>query len=172
MGMNNTLAEIVSSRKHDTHTLPQTGTVSEAIEKMSNRNIGALVILGEDGGISGIFSERDLLNRVAAKNLDYGSTALSEVMTENPICVDVSMTVEEALRKVTDKRIRHLPLVADGKLTGLISSRDLTAWSVDAQKAEIEGLSQKLTSAAAKNKALVALIVGLVVLVTIGILTG
>ena len=98
MGMKNTLAEIVSSRKNDTHTLPQNSTVSEAIEKMSNRNIGALVILGDDGGVAGIFSERDLLNRVAAKNLDFGSTALSEVMTENPVCVDLSMTVEEAMR--------------------------------------------------------------------------
>ena len=172
MGMKNTLAEIVSAKKKDTHTLSQNSMVSEAIEKMSNRNIGALVILGDDGGVSGIFSERDLMNRVVAKNLDPGTTPLSQVMTENPVCVELSMTVEQAMREVTNKRIRHLPLVTDGKLQGLISSRDLTAWSVDAQKAEIDGLTQKLTSAAAKNKALVALIVGLVILVTIGILSS
>jgi signal-transduction protein with cAMP-binding, CBS, and nucleotidyltransferase domain len=172
MSMKSTLAEIVSAKNKDTHTLSQTNLVSEAIEKMSNRNIGALVILGDDGGVSGIFSERDLLNRVAAKGLDPASTALADVMTPDPICVDTSMTVEDAMHEVTDKRIRHLPLVSEGKMQGLISSRDLTAWAVTAQKSEIEGLRTKLASGAAKNKALIALIAGLAILVLIGVLSN
>ena len=172
MGMNNTLAEVVSTKNKDTHTLTQSNFISAAIEKMSARNIGALVILGDNDSVVGIFSERDLLKRVAAKGLDFGSTPLSEVMTPDPVCVDTSMTVEQAMREITDNQIRHLPLVSSGKLLGLISSRDLTAWAIKAQKAEIEGLSQKLTSAAAKNKALVALIGGVILLVIIGILTS
>lgn len=172
MSMNNTLAEIVSAKNKDTHTLSRNSTVSEAIAKMTDRNIGALVILDDDNGVAGIFSERDLLKRVASKGLDFGATPLSDVMTPDPICVETSMTVEQAMRQITDKQIRHLPLVSGGNLQGLISSRDLTAWAIKAQKAEIEGLSQKLTSAAAKNKALLALIAGFVLLAVIGFLTG
>ena len=170
MRMSSTLAEVVSANTKDTHTLSPNNLVSEAVEKMSNRHIGALVILSDDGGVAGIFSERDLLNHMAAAGSDPGSTVLSDVMTHNPVCVDTSMTVAEAMHQVTEKRIRHLPLVSEGKLQGLISSGDLTAWTVYAQQAEIKGLSQKLASAAAKNRALVALVAGVVILVVIGVL--
>ena len=172
MRMQNTLAEIVSAKSPETHTLTPDDLVSDAIDKMSNRNIGALVIISEDKSVVGIFSERDLLNRVLVPGLDPKTTRISEVMTGEPICVETSMSVEEAMHKVTEKRIRHLPLVSAGKLQGLISSGDLTAWAVSAQKAEIDGLSQKLASAAAKNKALVFLVIGFCVLVAIGVLTN
>lgn len=171
MGMQNTLAEIVSAKSPEVHTLTPDSLVSDAIEKMKSRNIGALVILGTDKAVIGIFSERDLLNRVVGPGLDPKTTKLSDVMTAEPICVETSMTVEEAMQKVTEKRIRHLPLVSAGKLQGLISSRDLTAWAVIAQKAEIDGMRQKLASAAAKNRALIVLVIGFCVLVAIGIIT-
>ena len=127
---------------------------------MKNRNIGALVVQDDKGAVVGMFSERDLVTRVVGEGLDVKMTKVSEVMTPDPQCVDATMTVEEAMRKVTEERIRHLPLVTGDKLEGLISSGDLTAWALSAQKAEIEGLSQKLGTSATKNKALIALIIG------------
>ena len=171
MSMTNTLAEIISAKNKETHTLNQNKSVFEAIENMSSRNIGALVILDDDENLVGIFSERDLLKRVAAQELDAKTTKISEVMTPEPICVDTSMTVQEAMHKVTEKQIRHLPLISGGKLRALISNRDLTAWVANAQKTEIDGLSQKLISVAAKDKALVIFFTVFVVLVVISVLT-
>ena len=81
------------------------------------------------------------------------------------------MTVEEAMRKVTAERIRHLPLVTAGKLEGLVSSGDLMAWAMAAQEVEIAGLSHQLRTAVTKNKALIALIIGFSILAIVGILT-
>ena len=171
MGMKNTLKEIHSNRNQEIHTLSQNHLVSDAVEKMKSRNIGAVVILGDDNNVAGIFSERDLLNRVVASGLDPKTTKISEVMTSDPICVNTSMTVEEAMQKVTEKQIRHLPLVSsDGKLQGLIANRDLTAWVVKTQVSEIDGLNQKVASAEAKNKAIVATVIGLGVLLAIYVL--
>ena len=172
MSMNSTLAELISAKNQETHTLPQSSSISNAIEKMAKHNIGALVITDDDENVAGVFSERDLLNRVVGAGLDTKTTPLSKVMTPEPICVETSTTVEQAMQQVTDKRIRHLPLVSGGQLQGLISSGDLTAWVVHAQKAEIEGLTEKLKSAAIKNKALIALVVGFCVLVVVGVITG
>ncbi|MFC1664758.1 CBS domain-containing protein [Pseudomonadota bacterium] len=167
MSMKNTLKEIHSNKNPDIHTLSPNHSVSDAVDKMKNRSIGALVILGNDNSVDGIFSERDLLNRVIGSDLDPKTTKISEVMTPSPICVDTSMTVEEAMRMVTDKRIRHLPLVSDGKLQGLISSRDLTAWVANTQESEIDELNKKLISAEAKNKGMIATVIGVCVLLVI-----
>ena len=105
MGLKNTLAEVVSTNIKKAHVLSQNKLVSDAIENMRSRSIGALVILGDDEKVVGIFSERDLLNRVAAPGLDAGRTKISDVMTPEPVCIDTSMTVEEAIQLVTNKHI-------------------------------------------------------------------
>ena len=170
MGLKNTLAEVVSTNIKKAHVLSQNKLVSDAIENMRSRSIGALVILGDDENVTGIFSERDLLNRVAAPGLDAGTTKISDVMTPEPVCVDTSTTVEEAIQIVTNKHIRHLPLVSAGKLQGLISSADLSEWVVNAQQIEIDGLRQKLIAQSAKSKATIALVIGFSLLVVISIL--
>jgi CBS domain-containing protein len=92
-------------------------------------------------------------------------------MTKDPDCVSPEMSVIDAMRMVNEKRFRHLPLVKDGKLVGLVSSGDLTRWIVDEQKAEINDLSQNAKSLASKNKALIALVGAFAVLIVVGILT-
>ena len=98
-----------------------------------------------------------------------GSTPLSKVMTKDPECVAPDMTVIDAMRMVNEKGFRHLPLVSDGKLVGMVSSRDLNRWAVAKQKAEIAGLSKSVSSLASKNKALIALVGAFAVLIVAGI---
>lgn len=166
------LRTVADSKHEDVQTISPTDTVAVAVKKMTASGIGALVVLGDDNRIAGIFSERDVLNRVVAKDRDPNTTSVAEVMTPDPVCVEASTTVEEAMRKVTEQRIRHLPLVVGDKLENMISSGDLTAWMVKAQQAEIESVSAKLGAAVTKNKATIVIVVIFVVLAIIGMLTS
>lgn len=172
MNMRSPLRAVADSKHEGIQTVWPSDLVSDAIGTMKARNIGAVIVLDDDDELAGIFTERDLLTRVAGEGLDSKVTRVSEVMTPDPQCVEASTTVEEAMRMVTEQRIRHLPLVTGRRVEGLISSGDLTAWVVTAQKAEIEGLSQKLGTALTKNKILVALTIGFVIIAIVAVLTS
>ncbi len=167
-----TLRTVADSKHQEVQTTSPTDTVAVAVKKMTDRGIGALVVMGEDRRIAGIFSERDVLNRIVAENRDPNTTNVAEVMTPDPICVEASTTIEEAMRKISELRIRHLPLVSGEKLVNMISSGDLTAWIVKAQRAEIQSVSDKLAIALTKNKVTIVLAVIFVVLAIVGMLTS
>ena len=114
-------------------------TVTDSVRKMHSENIGALLIM-EDEKLTGIFTERDALNKVLAAGIDPNSTNVSAVMTENPFCIDHSTTIEEAMSIVTNRRIRHLPILHNGELVGIVSSGDLTHWLVQDREGEIREL--------------------------------
>lgn len=99
-------------------------TVLEAARFMMEHSIGALPVL-RDGELVGIFSERDVMNRVVAAGRMPGTTKVSEVMTANPRGVDVSESVEECLFLMKEFGFRHLPIVSGKQLKGLVSLRDL-----------------------------------------------
>jgi CBS domain-containing protein len=92
---------------------------------MNKERVGALIIM-KDETLLGIFTERDLLNRVIVTKIDLATTPIHEVMTKDLVVVKSSLTVNRAMRVVTEKRLRHLPVVEDGKLLGMVSSGDLT----------------------------------------------
>ncbi len=130
------------------------------------------MVLGNDSRIAGIISERDILNRIVAENRDPNTTTVEDVMTPDPVCVEASTTVEDAMRKISEKRIRHLPLVVGDKLVNMISSGDLTAWMVKSQRVEIQSVSDKLRVTVTRNKVIIVLAVIFVVLAVIGMLTS
>ncbi|MEB2837268.1 MAG: CBS domain-containing protein [Desulfurococcales archaeon] len=109
-------------------TMPPTATVEEAVKLMAERDIGSILVVDESGRLAGIFTERDAVKRVLAQGRDPRSTRLSEVMTPNPITIDVDSPVEDAVRLMERKRIRHLPVVdREGRLVGIVSLRDIEA---------------------------------------------
>ncbi len=114
-------------------------TVTESVRQMHSENIGALLVM-EDDKLTGIFTERDALTKVLAAGIDPNSTKVSAVMTEDPFCIDPSTTIEEAMSIVTHRRIRHLPILHNGKLVGIVSSGDLTHWLVQDREGEIREL--------------------------------
>ncbi len=142
--MKTQLNEILADKDPDIHTVGPDIRVSDAVRDMNYNNIGALIVL-ERGRIVGIFTERDVLVRVVAADLDPVTTAVKDVMTENPDCVTTTMTVEEAMLLITENRFRHLPVVQNGQLCGLISSGDLTRWVVRNQKHQIDDLNSYIT---------------------------
>lgn len=103
--------------------LPAGASVREAARQMAERNVGAaLVVKGE--GLEGIFTERDLLNRVVARGLDIDKTSLTQVMTSNPATITSDSSAMAALRRMHDGGFRHLPVVDDGRIVAIVSLRD------------------------------------------------
>lgn len=129
---------LVESRRPVASVRPDT-TVTECVRLMNSENIGAVLVM-EDDNLVGMFTERDALNKVLADGIDPINTIVSEVMTKDPYCVDPSTTVEEAMSIVTHRRVRHLPILHNGEVVGMISSGDLTHWLVEDQVGEIRDL--------------------------------
>lgn len=123
--------DIVSQQKIE--LLPAATTVRDAARNMAERHIGA-VLIGEGGRLSGIFTERDLLIRVVARGLDPDRTRLKDVMTPNPDTVEPDDWATVALERMRTSGYRHVPVVEDGVVVGIVSLRDLYA----AAKRELE----------------------------------
>jgi CBS domain-containing protein len=111
-------------------------SVRESVRLMAERHIGAVVVMKE-GRLAGIFTERDMLNRVAAEGRNPDTTLLSDVMTRDPRTIEDSARSIEALRAMQNGGFRHLPVTRRGKLAGILSLRDFA--SVELAEIEREG---------------------------------
>ncbi|MFZ0310143.1 MAG: CBS domain-containing protein [Candidatus Sulfotelmatobacter sp.] len=134
-----TLRDIVKDRK--VYSIDAGRTVLDAARYMMEHNIGALPVL-RNGELAGIFSERDVMNRVVAVGRTPGHTAVSEVMTANPRAVGLDETVEECLFIMHEFGFRHLCIVEGKDLRGLISLRDILVY----QAGEIQRQSRRAAS--------------------------
>ena len=115
-------------------SLSPSATVREAARIMTERHIGA-VLIATDGRLQGIFTERDILTRIVARGLDPDETVLGSVMTPNPDTVGPDDMALHALQRMAERGYRHLPVVSDGRLVGIVSIRDLYA-AVNSELAE------------------------------------
>src|ERR1700732_4045427 len=125
--------DIVKDRR--VYSIDADGTVLEAARFMMEHSIGALPVL-RDGNVVGIFSERDIMNRVVALGRMPGTTKISEVMTANPKAVSVDETIENCLYLMREFGFRHLPIVDGKELKGLVSSRDILLRYISQKEAE------------------------------------
>ncbi len=171
MNLNTTLRAVIDAKREEIHVVDADATVYDAAVSMRGRGIGALVVLGRDSAVAGILSERDVLNRVVAEGCDPRSTRVADVMTADPHCVEAMTTVGDAMRLVSDKHVRHLPMTTGGKLEGMVSSGDLMAWLVSAQEVELADLGSRLRAASTRSKVLVGLMIVFAVLVLAAVLT-
>jgi CBS domain-containing protein len=133
------LSSMLDQRRRPINSVNPDTSITESVRLMNDQNIGALLVM-EDEKLTGIFTERDALTKVLAAGIDPISTKVSEVMTKDPFCVDPSTTIEEAMSIVTNRRIRHLPILHNGELVGIVSSGDLTHWLVEDRESEIREL--------------------------------
>jgi len=125
--MHTTLDVLILSKGSNVVSAMPKDSVFECVLKMLNARIGGLLIL-QHGQIVGIFTERELLVNVVANKLDPETTLVAEVMNKIVICVEPTTTTEEAMAIMTEKRVRHLPVIQDSMLLGLISIGDVTKW--------------------------------------------
>ena len=115
-------------------------TVYAAIEKMSEKNVGALPVIDELERLAGIVSERDYTRKVILKGKSSHTTLVEQIMTGDPVTISPSDSVAMAMRTMTEKKIRHLPVVEDNNITGIVTIGDLVKWTISAQGAMIDQL--------------------------------
>ncbi|WP_219268375.1 CBS domain-containing protein [Pseudomonas sp. Xaverov 259] len=139
-----TVAQVLKAKdqkNQDVHTIQWDHTVFEALVRMSEKNVGALPVVKE-GSVVGIISERDYARKLILKGLSSVKTRVDEVMSSPVITVDTHKSVEECMNIMTDSHLRHLPVVEDGKLLGLLSIGDLVKEAIAEQADLIKQLEQ------------------------------
>ncbi len=142
--MRDTLASVLANKGTAVHHVAPEATVLDAVEQMNQARIGALLVC-VSGELVGIFTERDVLCRVVGERRDPEATKVVDVMTSEVATVRSSTRIEEAMAVISEKRIRHLPVVDDGDLKGVVSSGDLTRSVSRNQEGHIQHLMDFIT---------------------------
>ncbi|MCI4590711.1 CBS domain-containing protein [Sphingobium sp. BYY-5] len=141
-----TIAAILQGKGRDVIHVKPTDSVLSAVQLLAEKRIGCVPVV-EDGAVLGIFSERDLLYRVASDGAAALNHTVGEVMTAPAITIDDRTPILHGLSLMTKRRIRHLPVVIDGKLTGLISIGDLVKFRIDTIESEAASLRDYIQTA-------------------------
>jgi len=138
----------VSSLLHDKSpavwSVPPSATVFEAIKLMAAQNIGALPVL-EEGRLVGIFTERDYTRKVALHGKSSKETQVREIIAAEVVSVTPEHSVADCMRMMTEHRVRHLPVLQNSELVGIISIGDLVNWTISTQEATIAQMEQYIS---------------------------
>jgi len=142
--MNTPISTLLEHKGGAVHSVNVTATVAEAVREMVRHKVGSVLVM--DGAkLAGIFTERDVLRRVVGEELDPQATPVTQVMTANVLVAGPAATVQQMMELFTEKRCRHMPVMQDGKLLGMISIGDVSRWVANAHRAEAESLRQYIT---------------------------
>jgi CBS domain-containing protein len=141
MKLVDSIESVLRLKGHHIWSVAPTATVFEAIRMMSDRGVGALLVMSE-GRLDGIVSERDYARKVILKDRSSKQTQVSEIMTTTVITVTPQATVEECMRLITEYRVRHLPVLEADKVVGLVSIGDLVNWIITAHEETIGHLER------------------------------
>lgn len=136
-----TVRQILDAKGHDVSTIGPDDTVFDAIRKMADENIGSLVVMDE-GKIAGIITERHYARNVILKGKASPKTLVKDIMSTRVVCAWPDQSVEECMAVLTDKAVRHLPVLENKHLVGLVSIGDLVKSIIGDQKFIIEQLEQ------------------------------
>jgi CBS domain-containing protein len=135
---------ILENKGRAVFSVEPTVMVLEAIELMCEKNIGGLLIV-EKGKLAGIFTERDYARKLILKGKSSKDTPIGELMTPNPFTVTPDSSIDDCMKLMTGKFIRHLPVMEDGELIGMISIGDVVRHVINEQKDIIEHLEHYIT---------------------------
>ena len=135
-----TVRDLLEDKGHDVHTVPESCTVFDAIRLMDERNVGAVIVVGADGRMTGILSERDYARKVILRDRSSRATPVTDIMTREVVIVRPESTVEEAMAIMTRQRCRHLPVIENGEICGLISIGDVVRALIHEQEFVIDQL--------------------------------
>lgn len=134
-----TIARLLERRSSQTITCDARSTVEQAIDLLATHRIGALPVI-DNGELVGLFSERDVIYRLHERGPSMLGLSVRDVMTGPPETVTLQTEVLEALSLVTERRVRHLPVIADGRMVGFVSIGDLVKYRIDSIAAEAEAM--------------------------------
>jgi len=137
--MHTPISEVLAEKGADFYCTGSNATVAQAVREMNRRGIGSLLVV-EQGQLLGMFTERDVLVRIVDKGLDPALVKVRQCMTKGPLTVAPEVSVEDAMMLITRYRCRHLPVVENGRILGLVSIGDLTRWLIRDRELEIDDL--------------------------------
>jgi CBS domain-containing protein len=140
-----TLRRVLEAKGHDVYSTTPDATVFDALKEMADRDVGALIVM-EGDKVVGVFSERDYARKIILLGRSSRETAVREIMTGKVVYARPGLKLDECLALMTDKRIRHLPVMDDGELVGVVSIGDLVKGIIDHQRFVIEQLEGYVTS--------------------------
>lgn len=143
--MMKTIKQILAIKGNQVFTTDPSARVVDAVKDMAKKKVGALIVLTNDE-IKGVITEQDFTRRVVLQDLDSETITVGEVMTHPVAAIHPEQTVNEGMSIMTEKRIRHLPVIEDNKLLGLISIGDLVKEVISDQETIIEQLEQYIHS--------------------------
>ncbi len=139
------MKEILDDKGHDVLQIEADEPVFEAVKQMVDAGVGSLLVT-EAGQITGIFTERDYLRRLTLEGRDPKETAVREVMSSPLVVVTPSTAIDECMAVMTDRRIRHLPVVEGGDVVGIVSIGDVVKFKSKQQSFEIKYLTDYITA--------------------------
>ena len=138
------IVDLLKTKGREVWSLHPDNTVYEAIEQMSERGCGALLVMDGDG-LVGIVSERDYARKVILKGKASRETRVREIMSYPVICAHPELTVEQTMTLMTEKRVRHLPVVSGDQVVGVISIGDVVRAIIDDKEFHIQQLTKYIT---------------------------
>ncbi|HEY1172307.1 MAG TPA: CBS domain-containing protein [Verrucomicrobiae bacterium] len=144
MQTHGTLDHLLSQKNQALWSISPHATVFEAIQMMADHNVGSVMVMRE-GELLGVLSERDYTRKVILKGRQSRQTLVDEIMTSPVITAPLNLSIEDALRIMSERRVRHLPVMHDGNVVGVVSLGDLIKWVVAAQDATIIQLESYIT---------------------------
>jgi CBS domain-containing protein len=143
--MSSTIRHILEGKGFDIWSVSPESSVFDALRMMADKGVGALLVMVNDKMV-GILSERDYARKVILLGKNSRETKVQEIMTSQVITIHPSQTIHESMELMTNKRIRHLPVVADDKVLGVISIGDIVRAVIFEQREKIKNLENKLLS--------------------------
>lgn len=140
------VAHILQSKGVDVYAVTLVMTVKDAIELLGEKNIGAVVVKDEAGRVAGIFSERDVVRRLKSEGPAALARPVGDCMTKEPFTCTLETTVDELMGVMTTRRIRHMPVIEDGRLAGIVSIGDVVKRKIDDAEREAAALKEYIAS--------------------------
>lgn len=135
---------ILEKKGNQVYSISPDQTVFEALNFMSEKGIGALLVMESDK-VLGIMSERDYARKVILHGKSSKELKVGEIMSENVLCVDINNSIDECMAVMNSKRVRHLPVVENGKLTGIVSIGDIVNAVIEDKEFTINQLTNYIT---------------------------
>lgn len=140
------VAAILKDKGRSVTTVRPDATILDVAGKLAQRRIGAVVVVGENGGVAGIISERDIIRTLAERGANALTAQVSEVMTRNVVSCQMTSAVDELMQMMTRGRFRHLPVIDDGALVGIVSIGDVVSRHVGEIEMEVSAMRSYLAT--------------------------